>query len=247
MLACAHAQSLEVIDLHHRTAEQVLPQVQAIVGEHGVATGTGFKLFVRTDAGTLAQVRRMVAELDVAQRRLMVSVRQVDAGAMSRSEIQTGVRIDPRGTTVTAAGSAQAERSDASIVQQVQALEGMPALIRIGEQRLVPNAVVTYGAAGPSVGVVATPVDADTGFYVVAHVRGDEVMLDVHPQHSSFGPQGELRSRAMSTQVAGRLGEWIDLGSAVAQSATRGAGIAGANSADMDARMHVQVKVDAQH
>lgn len=233
--------------MRHRTAEQVLPQVQAIVGEQGVATGTGFKLFVRADAGTLAQVRRLVAELDVPQRRLLVSVRQIDAGTRSRSEIQTGLRIDSRGTTVTAAGSALAERSDASIVQQVQTLEGMPALIRTGEQRLVPNAVVTYGTAGPGVGVVATPVDADTGFYVVARVRGDEVTLDVHPQHSRFGPQGELRSRAMATQVVGRLGEWIDLGSAVEQSASRGAGIAGANSADMDARMHVQVKVDAQH
>jgi len=240
----AFAQNLEIIDLQHRPADQVLPSVQAIVGTRGAVTGTGFKLFVRADAATLAQVRRMVAELDVAPRRLMISVRQIDAGASSRVQIQTGARVSPAGTVVTVAGSAQADRSDAAIEQRIQTLDGARALIHVGETRMTPTVVVNGnanggangGANGTNVGVVATPVEAATSVYVVARVNGDTVLLDIEPEHASFGPQGEIRSQGLSTQAAGRLGEWIDLGASDRMASSAGA--------DMQARMHVQVRVE---
>lgn len=236
----AFAQNLEIIDLQHRPADQVLPSVQAIVGTRGAVTGTGFKLFVRADAATLAQVRRMVAELDVAPRRLMISVRQIDAGASSRVQIQTGARVSPAGTVVTVAGSAQADRSDAAIEQRIQTLDGARALIHVGETRMTPTVVVNGnangGANGTNVGVVATPVEAATSVYVVARVNGDTVLLDIEPEHASFGPQGEIRSQGLSTQASGRLGEWIDLGASDRMASSAGA--------DMQARMHVQVRVE---
>jgi hypothetical protein len=233
----AFAQNLEIIDLQHRPADQVLPSVQAIVGTRGAVTGAGFKLFVRADAATLAQVRRMVAELDVAPRRLMISVRQIDAGASSRVQIQTGARVSPNGTVVTVAGSAQADRSDAAIEQRIQTLDGARALIHVGETRMTPTVVVNGNAnGGQNVGVVATPVEAATSVYVVARVNGDTVLLDIEPEHASFGPQGEIRSQGLSTQAAGRLGEWIDLGASDRMASSAGA--------DMQARMHVQVRVE---
>lgn len=235
----AWAQSLEIIDLQHRPADQVLPSVQAIVGARGAVTGTGFKLFVRADAATLAQVRRMVAELDVAPRRLMISVRQIDAGTSSNVQIRTGARVSPAGTVVTVAGSAQADRSDAAIEQRIQTLDGARALIHVGETRMAPTVVVN-GSNGngnaANVGVVATPVEAATSVYVVARVNGDSVLLDIEPEHASFGPQGEIRSQGLSTQAAGRLGEWIDLGASERS--------ASSNGADLQARMHIQVRVE---
>lgn len=236
----AFAQNLEIIDLQHRPADQVLPSVQAIVGTRGAVTGTGFKLFVRADAATLAQVRRMVAELDVAPRRLMISVRQIDAGASSRVRIQTGARVSPAGTVVTVAGSAQADRAEGAIEQRIQTLDGARALIHVGETRMTPTVVVNGNANGSpngtNVGVVATPVEAATSVYVVARVNGDTVLLDIEPEQASFGPQGEIRSQGLSTQAAGRLGEWIDLGASDRMASSAGA--------DMQARMHVQVRVE---
>jgi len=86
------------------------------------------------------------------------------------------------------------------------------------------------------VGVVATPVEAATSVYVVARVHGDSVLLDIEPEHASFGPQGEIRSQGLSTQAAGRLGEWIDLGASDRVASSAGA--------DLQARMHVQVRVE---
>ena len=84
--------------------------------------------------------------------------------------------------------------------------------------------------------MVATPVEAATSVYVVARVNGDTVLLDIEPEHASFGPQGEIRSQGLSTQASGRLGEWIDLGASDRMASSAGA--------DMQARMHVQVRVE---
>lgn len=230
----ALAQNLEIIELRHRPADQVLPSLQAIVGDRGAATGTGFKLFVRADGQTLAQVRRMVAELDVAARRLLISVRQVDAGMSSQVRIQSGAQVSNRGASVVVAGSARSERSDSAVEQRIQTLDGARALIRVGEARLLPSVIVDGGSG--NVGVVATPVETGTSVYVVPRLNGDQVLLDIEPQRSTFGPQGEIRQQSLTTQVSGRLGEWIDLGASDTQATGTGA--------DLQARLHVQVKVE---
>lgn len=240
----AFAQALEVIDLRHRPAEQVLPQVQAIVGVRGAVTGSGFKLFVRSDQATLVEIRRMLAAIDVPQRRLLISVRQVDTSATSNVEIRSGAILSPGNSTVVGSAGARSEDARGDVIQQVQALEGSSAFIRVGEQRLESGVVVIGGLQGSGATVVQTPVQADTGVYVVPHLNVEQVVLDIRPQRESFGDRGEIRRHALATRASGRLGEWIDLGATEAHAQGSGAQMLGLDRSSASVRMHVQVKVE---
>ena len=58
------AQHLQTIDLRQRPAEDVIPLIKPFLRPGDGISGSGFTLFVRTDAATLEQIRQMVATLD---------------------------------------------------------------------------------------------------------------------------------------------------------------------------------------
>ena len=64
----SRAESLEVIQLQHRMAEDLLPILQPLLPPGSVLTGTGDVLLVRTDPATLDQLRATVMQLDRAPR-----------------------------------------------------------------------------------------------------------------------------------------------------------------------------------
>src|ERR1051325_6900097 len=79
--------SLEIIGLRHRTAEQVLPSLRPLVEPGGTVSGQGTELFVRTSPSNLAELRRALDALDRPQRRLLISVRFDDGAAGMRRAI----------------------------------------------------------------------------------------------------------------------------------------------------------------
>src|SRR5437762_14093332 len=70
------AQSLQVIDLKHRTAQEVIPVLQPLLGPNDALTGSDYKLFVRANSTTVTELRRVLEQLDREPRQLVVSVRR---------------------------------------------------------------------------------------------------------------------------------------------------------------------------
>ena len=108
----ALAQSLEIIQLKNRPADQVLPVVRPLLEPGASASGSGFQLFVRTSAANLAQIRQVVASLDRAVRQLVIYVKEDadGAGASAGMEDRTYSNRD-------------------NAARQVRAQEGIPAFI----------------------------------------------------------------------------------------------------------------------
>jgi hypothetical protein len=75
-LGVAGAQELQVIELRHRLAEQVIPALQPLLEPGGVITGMDGMLFVRTSPANLEQIRQAVAALDRQPRQLRITVGQ---------------------------------------------------------------------------------------------------------------------------------------------------------------------------
>src|SRR2546421_4728422 len=67
--------ALEIIDLRHRTAEQVIPSLQPLLDPGATLSGQGAQLFVRTSPANLAELRRALDAIDRPARRLLISVR----------------------------------------------------------------------------------------------------------------------------------------------------------------------------
>lgn len=240
------AQALEILELRHRPAEQLLPVLQPLVAGGGSISGSGFQLIVRTTPANLAQLRQVIASLDRVQRQLMISVRQ-DFGGVARTG---GVG----GQIVLAPGASGArgsvfERSATAldyVSQQLRVQEGNQAYISTGESTLVQQRSVTRSVNGVIVSETVQPRDFNTGFYVTPRVNGDTVFLEIGAQRDTradLGP-GSANTHRVVSSISGRLGEWIEL-SAVNQSQsadTRGLLSRSSDAGAQERRVYVRVE-----
>jgi hypothetical protein len=262
----AHAQqtTLEVITLNTRDAEDVIPILKPLLAPQGTITGLNNRLVVRTTPANLAELKQVLATIDAAPRRLLISVRQdadlerwrrggqvsgaVDIG--DNATVRVPGRATPRGATVRG-DSAQAKvyssESAATdrVSQQVQVIEGGRALIRVGQSVPVHNREVVDTQGGRRVVEATDYRDVDTGFYVVPRVAGDRVTLEIFTAADALsGQRGAIGVQRVQTVVSGRLGEWIELGAVGQQSARRDSQILGRDRETQRDERRVLVKVD---
>jgi type II secretory pathway component GspD/PulD (secretin) len=244
--ACAWAQSLEIIQLRNRPADQVLPLIQPLLAPGGTASGSGFQLFVRTTPANLAQIRQVLASLDRAARQLVIYVKQDASGQGGRSELSAGVTLSPGNSSVRGrAGEATVSSMDAA-TQQLRTQEGVPAYISAGTSEPLVARSVTRTVNGVVVQDSVIQRDINSGFYVTPRVNGDTVFLDISTQRDTpgnLGP-GSANTNRISSTISGKLGAWIELGgTSVSQSSQSSGVLSRAASSDASARS-TYVKVE---
>jgi hypothetical protein len=229
----ALAAELEIISLKHRSAEELLPIVRPLLDKDGVASGMNYQLILRTSPRNLAEIKKLLISLDVAPRRLRITVMQdVDRDTVERlTSVSGSVGSNPRITLPDSGSGASVEvgqgrdRLKANVIstrsleegrntQQLQVLEGNRALVRTGQSMPVPQRQVIRHPWGSQVVDSTEYRDVDSGFYVLPLVHGDRVTVEIEAQNDAplrGDPQSVSTQRASST-LSGRLGEWIELG-----------------------------------
>src|SRR5262245_12914799 len=234
VLGVARADEVEIIQLKYRTAAELIPILRPLVEPGGAVSGMQNTLVIRAGRANIAQLREVLETLDRTPRRLLISVRQ-DAGGsfeqrgvgasgtVASGDARVSVNEPPRresGVTIGAFDSSGSR--NASMATQVQALEGSPALISIGQSMPVQTTVVTPTPGGTVVQRTTGFQNTGSGVYVIPRLSGDRVFLDITQAASSPGRQvaGAAEVQQISTTASGRLGEWFPLGG-VDQSATR--------------------------
>ena len=210
----AMAQSLEIIALRNRPAEQLLPILRPMLDRDGALTGSGFQLMVRTSAANLVQIRQMVASLDRAARQLLIQVRQDSEARDSRFDARAGVSLTPGNSRAAGTIIDSAAQGNNNLMQEVRTQEGSPAYIRTGSSQLVPTRSVQHTVNGMVVQESFTERDITSGFYATPRVNGDLVFLDISTQRdtpaNNLGAGGANISRS-ATSISGKLGEWIEV------------------------------------
>lgn len=238
---------VEVITLNYRTAAEIIPVIQPLVGREGAVTGMQNKLIVRTDAANLARIKDVIAQLDTRPRRLMITVRQnttrealeqeasvhgTAGGEHGRVTLpeppgEAGARVELGGERNRVGAKVTSTRGieSGADVQQVQVLEGNSAFIRAGQSVPQRDRTVYRDARGAMVVEESTSYrDVTSGFYVAPRVSGDRVTLDINPQRNTLGERGRVNVQQAATTLSGRLGEWIELGGIGQQGTFQGGG-----------------------
>ena len=263
---------VEVIPLQYRSGEQVIPVIRPLLGPDSSVSGFQNQLVIRATPAELAQVRRVLAGIDTAPRRLLITVRQDADSDRSRREAEISGSIGNDNARVTIPGSGS--RSGGNVVlregddrlrarvvdtqrsgssgstQSIQVLEGRSAFIRIGESRPVRSRqVVRTIVNGQVVDRVVEGTEyrnADIGFSVLPRLQGDIVTLDIDPRNESFDDarRGTVNVQRLTTTVSGRLGEWIDLGGITDSRSDERSVLLGRSSTRTDERRGAQVKVE---
>jgi len=221
------ADQLEIIDLRHRRADDVIPIVLPLLEAGGALTGADDKLFVRSSPANLAQIREAVAAIDRPQRQLLITVGQGGVAArddasvrgsatISGGDVRVGVNRPPAGGSgaMVTAGSRSVQTNQQN-TSSVRVLEGSEAYISVGQSVPVTSTTVTTGWHPPVAQQSTSYRDVTSGFYATARVSGDLVTLEISSRQQAYRPRDEtIDTKGATSVVTGRLGEWIELGAA---------------------------------
>jgi hypothetical protein len=241
------AQPLEIIELRHRPAEQVIPIVRPMLDRDGAITGTGFQLMVRTSPQNFAQIRQMVASLDRAARQLIIQVRQDRDGREARFDARGNVILSPGASRAAGTVADSTSQGAGAITQQVRTQEGAPAYVSTGTSQLVPQRNVRRTVNGVVVQDTVAERDISSGFYVTPRVNGDNVFLEISTQRDTPNPAlgaGGANISRSATSVSGRLGEWIEIGGVNQTSVNEGSGLLSRSSASSSQNTRIYLRVE---
>lgn len=241
LASAVRADSLSTIELQSRTAEEVIPIIEPMLGPDDAISGQAYTIFLRSSPETLARVQSMIDVLDVPAKILRVSVFQGSDRDLGELGISANVRIERGDASIDigkdgesnddAGGSITYGTADASArvgatstrkgltdhpIHHVRVVEGTEAYIETGER------IPYFSGAWIGPGGVAGGVEyrnAVTGFYVLPRIRGDNVVLEVSPFKSSRSDagRGNVDTQSASTTVTGRVGQWLLIGGVTEQ------------------------------
>ncbi|HYR05050.1 MAG TPA: hypothetical protein VEP71_00020 [Gallionella sp.] len=230
---------LEIIALKHRSAEEVLPVIRPLLDKGDVASGMSYQIILRTSPHNIEQIKRLLESIDVAPRRLKITVMQnVDSETVARLtevsgnvglsrearivipgsgdnsglNVELGQGQDRLKARVTSTRSLEDEHN----TQQLQVLEGNRALVRSGQSIPIPQRQVILNQWGMQVIDSTQYQEVGSGFYVLPRISGNRVTLEISAQNDAFlpgsGTQPTVRVQQASSTVSGRLGEWMEVG-----------------------------------
>ncbi|MGY8830615.1 MAG: secretin N-terminal domain-containing protein [Pseudomonadales bacterium] len=242
LLSCSLSLSAatEVIPLNFRTADEVLSVVQSVLGHEGKVNAYGNQLIVNAEPAKIAEVRALLQQLDTEPRSLLISVDTNESGFQS----DRGYRAD--GTISAGDAEVQIGRSTDSRsggTQQVQATEGYPALIQVGQS--VPLTTRGRDAYGQPYSNTQYR-NVTRGFYVTASLSGELVHINISSNRDrlSQSQAGAIDVQSTDTRVSGRVGEWISIGGVSEQSQGEQGDFMRHRSTQGREDMSMRVKVD---
>ncbi|MEJ5865144.1 secretin N-terminal domain-containing protein [Pseudomonas farsensis] len=219
----------EVIPLQHRASGELLPTAQSFIGKDGTVSTFENKLIVNAPQQRIDDLRTLLQQLDTAPKRLLISVDNDDSNFQ-----------DNRGNArVIRYGTANREGG----MQQVQASEGQPALIQVGQSVPVTSSSTDgYGRVQSN----TEYRNVTQGFYVTPSLSGDTVRLQISTNNDRMSQERQdvVKVQSTDTTVTGRLGEWITLAGFNQQSQAGRSASSLSYSTQRGENMTLRVKVD---
>ncbi|WLG37503.1 secretin N-terminal domain-containing protein [Pseudomonas rhodesiae] len=187
----------EVVNLSNRTSADLLPVAQNFIGKDGTVSAYGNQLIVNAAPDKVQGLRTLLAQLDTPAKRLLITVDTNENNQQDTGDSQT--RIISYGTVSRDGG-----------IQQIQASEGVPALIQVGQS--VPLTTTSQDSYGHLQNQTQYR-NVTQGFYVTASVTGNTVHLAISTNRDRMSQERPdvVNVQSTDTTVSGRLGEWIPL------------------------------------
>lgn len=257
MAALACAQSLHVIDLKHRTAQEVIPILQPLLEPGGALSGQDYKLFVRASSGNVAQLRQALTQIDKAPRQMLVSVKRATQLEMERDRASASAAVagdkgsvsvnqpPSNRSNVTVRATDQSFNAASSGVSSVQVLEGGSAFIATGSS--IPIVTTVAGGVGRRTWAATSTSyrDLSSGFMVTPRINGEIVVLDIEQREEGV-QGGQISTQRLAAQVSARLGEWTQLGGVSESASVQSRVIWNRTQQTRSDERSIWIRVDAQ-
>lgn len=256
LLVCLPLQAAtELIQLRYRTADEMLPTAQSVLGNKGRISAYGNQLIVNASPARIDELRNLIDQLDTRPRRLLISVDTSDSNFQDDRGYAVNGSASVGGVDVQAGRGEVHGRDQVRIirrttdsrgggVQQVQTTEGYPALIQVGQS--VP---ITTTNSGPYGEIYSNTEyrNVTRGFYVTATLSGELVHVSISSNRDRLNSNqpGVIDVQSTDTKVSGRLGEWITIGAVNEDNQSNQSGFLRRHTTQGHEDMTLRLKVDA--
>jgi len=253
---------LQIIDLKNRPADEIIPVLRPLLKPNDAITGTGFQLFIRTDANTLEEVTRLLQAMDKAPRNLIIKVRNnldsesrnTELNTSGNYEIGDDVRVvvgdrPPReeGTKVRINHNKNTTVSNAE--HMIRVLEGGQAFITAGEIRPYEHRTIIRHRQGVSIYDSVDYQDVTSGFYVTPRLTGSgNVTLHVKPHYRNVSNEnrGTIDVQEADTTIETKVGEWVQIGGITTDENSKDSGILSTSRDASNKQSAIYVKVELE-
>lgn len=262
----SYGNELEIIELKHRRAEEILPVIRPLLDKDEMVSGMNYQLILRTSPRNSAQIRRLLERIDTLPRQLKVTVMQnvdsetvarlteisgsVSVGNNARISVSGGVNTGVEQGGVSARIISTRSLEDDKKTQHLQVLDGNRAWVSSEQNRPVPQRQLIQQPWGTQVIETTRDSHIASGFYVLPRVSGDRVTLEITTQNDSLlsNQHAEAypgkRMQNTSSTVSGHLGEWINLGGLSQQSDFNNATITTRSTSRLNEQRNVLIRVE---
>ena len=210
---------IETIQLNHRLASEVLPEIQAFLPEKATARAFNDFIILQADSKIIKQIKQLINQLDTPIQRLKISVVRTDQLLSNQDGSQISGGITVTGSDVNARASIQkwstknARNKDQYF--QAQGIANTPISIIMSEDIPQQEQYLILSSSGDlAVQNTTHYININNGFKATARVLPNhQVTVDVHPLFGHFSQQTGIveRSDIVST-ISGAEGQWILLG-----------------------------------
>jgi len=218
---------LEIINLNSRRAEEIIPIIKPVLKPNDSITGTGIQIFLRTDANTLVEVKRLLNVVDKAPQNLIITVSNNINTSSKSTELDVSVNYEigedgrvvvgeqaPRKEGLRAHANKDENTQKNDFRHTIRVLDGNSAYIASGEVRPYEHTIIYGSDDGLSTYSEIDEQDVSSGFYVTPRLTGDnQVSLRIQPhyRHIKDNYSESINTQEADTVITANLDQWVQI------------------------------------
>ncbi|MDQ7073161.1 MAG: hypothetical protein Q9N32_06390 [Gammaproteobacteria bacterium] len=210
---------IETIQLNHRLASEVLPEIQAFLPKEATARAFNDFIILQADSETIKQIKQLINQLDTPLQRLKITVIKTDKQLSNQDGNQLSGQVtiengDISGGVSVQTWSTQNARNKDQYFQ-AQGIANTPISIHLGETIPQQEQYLILRTDGNLAIQNSTHyIDINNGFKAIARVLPNhQVTIEIHPIFGQFSNQtGTIETSNIVSTVSGQEGSWILLG-----------------------------------
>lgn len=209
---------IETIELKHRLASEILPQLQPFVPKEDTIEAYNNMIIIKAEPETIEQIKTLVTKLDVAEQSIVVNVMKTDRllGSQQGSDLNANINLNnSEDSTVQYQHWSTRDSKNQDQHYNARGVSGRPIMIMMGQN--IPqkqNLVLLRPNGDIAVQGDTQYLNISSGFQAVARILPNHrVKVEIHPAFSEFNPQTKvIDNSAVISTVTGQLGQWLQIG-----------------------------------
>ena len=212
-------QKIETIQLNHRLAIEVLPEIQAFLPTKATARAYDEFIIIKADSKIIHSIEQLINKLDTPSQRLRISVLKTDKNLSNQQGNQLSANIaindDERNSDLSIQHWSTQSARNKDHSYQVQGIAGKPVLIMLGQD--IPQKeqyLILRNDGDLAIQSNTSYIKLNNGFQAIARILpNNQVIIDIHPAFSNLNPHtGSINNSNIISTISGPASTWLELG-----------------------------------